>query len=77
MSADPEGIWFPIANNHHPHNPTVDQPADNIRPAMNAHGISSVKSTDRQQVDHPFNLSVSDQISGHCNFGGWIYSTGN
>jgi hypothetical protein len=48
MSGVSEGIWFPIADNNHLHNPTIDQSADNIQPALNAHENSSVKSTDRQ-----------------------------
>jgi hypothetical protein len=31
MSEALEGIWFPIATNHHLHNPINDQPADNIQ----------------------------------------------
>jgi hypothetical protein len=31
MSAASEGIWFPIANDHHLHNPINDRPADNIQ----------------------------------------------
>jgi hypothetical protein len=50
MSVASEGIWFPITNNHHIHSPTIDQSADNIQPALNTHEISSVKSTDRQQL---------------------------
>jgi hypothetical protein len=37
MSEVSEGIWFPIANNHHLHNPISDQPADIIQPAINPH----------------------------------------
>jgi hypothetical protein len=37
MSAASEGIWFPIANNHHLHNPIIDQPADGIQPVSNPH----------------------------------------
>jgi hypothetical protein len=37
MSAASEGIWFPIANNHHLHNPINDQPADNIQAKINPH----------------------------------------
>jgi hypothetical protein len=32
-----EGIWFPIANNHHLHNPINDQPADGIQATINPH----------------------------------------
>jgi hypothetical protein len=31
MSVASEGIWFPIANNHHPRNPTIDQSAHSIK----------------------------------------------
>jgi hypothetical protein len=31
MSEAIEGIWFPIANDHHLHNPINDRPADNIQ----------------------------------------------
>jgi hypothetical protein len=37
MSAAFEGIWFPIANNDHLHNPINDQPADNIQATINSH----------------------------------------
>jgi hypothetical protein len=37
MSAASEGIWFPIANNDHLHNPINDQPAEIIQPAINPH----------------------------------------
>jgi hypothetical protein len=37
MSAASEGIWFPIANDHHLHNPISDQPADNIQATVNPH----------------------------------------
>jgi hypothetical protein len=37
MSAASEGIWFPIANNHHLHNLINDQPADNILATVNPH----------------------------------------
>jgi hypothetical protein len=37
MSVASEGIWFPIANNHHLHNPINDQPADIIPATVNPH----------------------------------------
>jgi len=37
MSAASEGIWFPIANDHHLHDPINDQPADGIQPISNPH----------------------------------------
>jgi hypothetical protein len=37
MSPASEGIWFPIANDHHLHDPINDQPADIIQPAINPH----------------------------------------
>lgn len=37
MSMASEGIWFPIANNHHLHNPINDQAADINQPAINPH----------------------------------------
>jgi hypothetical protein len=37
MSEALEGIWFPIANNHHLRNPIIDQPADNIQATINSH----------------------------------------
>ena len=43
MSVASDGIWFPIANNQHPHNchhTTDDQPADNIQPIINTHETS-------------------------------------
>jgi hypothetical protein len=44
MSEALEGIWFPIANNHHPHNPINDQPADNIQATINPHEAIPSKS---------------------------------
>jgi hypothetical protein len=32
-----EGIWLPIADNHHPHNPINDQLADGIQATINPH----------------------------------------
>jgi hypothetical protein len=40
MSEALEGIWFPIANKHHLHNPINDQPADGIQPVSNPNGKS-------------------------------------
>jgi hypothetical protein len=37
MSMASEGIWFPIANKHHLHDPINDQPADNIQATVNPH----------------------------------------
>jgi hypothetical protein len=37
MSEALEGIWFPIATDHHLHNPIIDQPADNIQATVNPH----------------------------------------
>jgi hypothetical protein len=44
MSVTFEGIWFPIANNHHLHNPINDQPAEIIQPAINPHEAIPSKS---------------------------------
>ena len=35
MSAASEGIWFPIANNHHLHNPITDRTAHDVQPTIN------------------------------------------
>ena len=45
MSVASEGIWFPIANIHHLHNSTIDQPADNIQPAINSHVLGEINTT--------------------------------
>jgi len=37
MSAASEGIWFPIATDHHLHNPIIDQPTDDIQATINTH----------------------------------------
>ena len=37
MSEALEGIWFPIANDHHLHNPINDQAAENIQATINPH----------------------------------------
>jgi hypothetical protein len=44
MSEVFEGIWFPIANDHHLHNPINDEPADNIQATINPHELLPGKS---------------------------------
>src|ERR1700733_12927751 len=54
MSAASEGIWFPIADNHHLHNPIDDETARDIQPAINPHETPSGKSGGNRQTSiHP------------------------
>jgi hypothetical protein len=57
MSAASEGIWFPIANNHHLHNPINDQPADIIQPAINPHETIPGKSGTNREPPIRFPVS--------------------
>ena len=73
MSEALEGIWFPIANNHHPHNPINDQPADNIQATINPHTAPGKSGPNRKppiefpiandhQPDNPINETSSNNL---------------
>jgi hypothetical protein len=57
MSVASEGIWFPIANNHHLHDLINDQPADTIQPAINPHETISGKSGRNRKPQIPFPIA--------------------
>jgi hypothetical protein len=64
MSVASEGIWFPIANNNHLHNPINDQPADDIQATINKHETLSGKSVGKQfpiANDHHLHNPINDQ----------------
>jgi hypothetical protein len=69
MSAASEGIWFPIANDHHFHNPINDQPADIIQPAINPHETIPGKSGANRKPrirfpnDHRPHNPINDQTA--------------
>src|SRR3984957_13297333 len=79
MSAASEGIWFPIANNHHLHNPIIDQPADGIQPVSNPHESLPRKSggnrkppigfpvTNDHQPHNPINDQTPHDVQPHIN----------
>jgi hypothetical protein len=57
MSEALEGIWFPIANDHHPHNPISDQPADDIQAKISPQTIPDKSGVNRKP---PIRLAVAD-----------------
>jgi hypothetical protein len=61
MSEALEGIWFPIANNHHPHNPINDQPADDIQATINPHETIPGKSCRNRKPSIPFPIANDHQ----------------
>ena len=71
MSIAFEGIWFPIANNHHLHNPINDQAADNIQATINPHETIPGKSGANRKPpirfpvanDHQSNNPINDQTA--------------
>ena len=71
MSVVSEGIWFPIANNHHLHNLINDQPADNIQAKINPQTIPGKSGASRKpprrfpvasdrQSHNPINAQLAD-----------------
>jgi hypothetical protein len=74
MSAASEGIWFPIATDHHLHNPIIDQPADNIQATINPQTIPDKPGVNRKprirfplandhQSHDPINAQLADGTS--------------
>lgn len=69
MSETLEGIWFPIANNHHLHNPINDQPADNIQAKIIPQTMPGKPSVNRKPPirfpianDHQPHNSINNQL---------------
>jgi hypothetical protein len=70
MSVAFEGIWFPIANNHHLHNPISDQPTDNIQATINPQTISGKSGRNRKPLirfpianDHRSHNPITAQLA--------------
>jgi hypothetical protein len=63
MSEALEGIWFPIANNHHLHNPINDQPAYIIQPAINPHETIPDKSGPNRKP--PIRFPIANDHRSH------------
>jgi hypothetical protein len=68
MSAASEGIWFPIADNHHLHNPIIDQPADIIQATINPQTIPGKSGANRKPPirfpnDHRPHNPINDQTA--------------
>jgi hypothetical protein len=62
MSEALEGIWFPIANNHHLHNPINDQPADNIQATISPQTIPDKPDANRKP---PIQFPVANDHQSH------------
>jgi hypothetical protein len=62
MSAASEGIWFPIANNHHLYKPINDQPADNIQATINPQTMPGKPGANRKP---PTRLSIANDHQPH------------
>jgi hypothetical protein len=63
MSEALEGIWFPIANNHHLHNPiNDDQPADNIQATINPQTIPDKPGANRKP---PIRFPIANDHQSH------------
>jgi hypothetical protein len=63
MSEAFEGIWFPIANNHHLHNRINDQAADIIQPAINPHEMIPDKSGANRKP--PIRFPIANDHQSH------------
>jgi hypothetical protein len=71
MSEALEGIWFPIADNHHPNHPIIDQPTDIVSQDQSTHNTRQVRSkpeaTDtvfHAKNHHPHNLITAQLTDG-------------
>jgi hypothetical protein len=66
MSEALEGIWFPIANYHHLHNPINDQTAHDVQPIINLHETppgnrqTSIKSEYRSAIGSQAKATLLD-----------------
>jgi hypothetical protein len=63
MSVASDGIWFPIANNRHPHNSINDPPADTIQPPSTYPGKSV---GNRRPSIHPGYWNRRGRADCHC-----------
>jgi hypothetical protein len=63
MSVAFEGIWFPIANDHHLHNPINDEPADNIQATVNPHEAIPSKSGPNRKP--PIRFPIANDHQSH------------
>jgi hypothetical protein len=71
MSEALEGIWFPIADNHHPNHPIIDRPTDIVSQDQSTHNTRQVRSkpeaTDtvfHAKNHHPHNLITAQLTDG-------------
>jgi hypothetical protein len=62
MSAASEGIWFPVANYDHPHNPITNQPADIIHATISPHTIPDKPGANRKP---PIRFPVANDHQSH------------
>jgi hypothetical protein len=62
MSEAREGIWFPIANNHHLHNRINDQPADNIQATTSPQTTPDKPGANRKP---PIRFSIANDHQSH------------
>jgi hypothetical protein len=62
MSEALEGIWFPIANNHHLQNPINDQLAETIKATINP---PTVPGNPRPNRKSPIGLPIADDYQPH------------
>jgi hypothetical protein len=67
MSAAFEGIWFPIANNDHLHNPTNDQPADIIQATINPYESLPGKSDRNRKPPIRFPIANNHRLHNPIN----------
>jgi hypothetical protein len=89
MSVAFEGIWFPIADNHHPHNPINDQLAGGIQATINPHETIPGKAggnrkpsiqfpiADNNHSHNPINDQPADNIQPAINPSGSQSATGS
>jgi hypothetical protein len=61
MSETLEGIWFPIANNHHLHNPINNQSADIVQATVNPHELLPGKSDPNRKPPIRFPIANDHQ----------------
>src|ERR1700684_3731090 len=67
MSEALEGIWFPIANNDHLHNPINDQPADIIQATINPYESLSGKSDRNRKPPILFSIANNHRLHNSIN----------
>jgi hypothetical protein len=67
MFAASEGIWFPIANNDHLHNPINDQPADIIQATINPYESLPGKSDRNRKPPIRFPIANNHRLHNPIN----------